>query len=430
MPVFPALLIGHACLHTGVRAAVERLGWTPHPVTRTDEALAFCDRSTPSLVVIGCDRASASAALASVRALRTRDERLPIILAVADGSEALAIEALRAGVSDYVNSPVSEPELTTRLTRWRPRPVGDASAPRIVGASAAMRQIRGYIETVAATDTNVLITGETGTGKELVAQLLHTHSPRRHRPFVSLNCAAIPDTLLESELFGHERGAFTGAHVAHEGHLRAAHGGTVMLDEIGEMSPYAQAKILRALDTREVYRLGSTRRLPLDVRVITATNQDLPQLIEDGRFRRDLYYRLNVARVRLPPLRERREDIPAIIEHYVGEQNQRLRRSVRGFTAEALQHLVEYEWPGNVREVRNMIEGAFAELPNHETTFLELPAELRERLRQAPVCHGERERLLAALVATNWNKSRAAEQLHWSRMTLYRKLAKYHLQEP
>ncbi len=382
--------------------------------------------------MITCDAASAPAALATARTLRARDAHLPIVLVVADGSEAIAVDALRAGVSDYLRAPCAEPELVAALARYRPRaaPAREATAPAMVGSSAAMRQIRAYVETVGATDTNVLVTGETGTGKELVAELLHAHSPRRHRPFVSINCAAIPDTLLESELFGHERGAFTGAHAARDGHLRAADGGTVLLDEIGEMSPYAQAKILRALDTREVYRLGSTRRLPLDVRVIAATNQDLPTLIEDGRFRRDLYYRLNVARVRLPALRERREDIPVIVAHYVCELNHRFQRSVQGFTSEAMQQMVDYDWPGNVREVRNMVEGAFAEMPGHDITFIEVPAELRERLCQAsPVSHGERERLLATLVATHWNKSRAAEQLRWSRMTLYRKLAKYDLRE-
>ncbi len=428
-----ALLIGDARTD-GLRVALERSGYATHCVRRYDEASLLRERTSPAVVVIVCDGAAGAGALAAARALRTADARLPIVLAVHGGSEAFAVDALRAGVTDYLPAPWTEHDLR-RATGTRAasdtRPPAGGGIPAMVGASRAMQHIRDYVQTVGATDTNVLVTGETGTGKELVAQLLHAHSPRRQRAFVSINCAAIPDTLLESELFGHERGAFTGAHAAHEGHLRAADGGTVMLDEIGEMTAYAQAKVLRALDSREVYRLGSTRRLPLDIRVIAATNQDLPALIDAGRFRKDLYYRLNVARVRLPALRERREDIPGLVEHYVRELNGRFQREVQGFTAEALQQLVEYDWPGNVREVKNMIEGAFAELPPRVVTFLDAPAALRDRLREAPpVAHGEREQLIAALAATKWNKSRAADRLHWSRMTLYRKLAKYDLHDP
>jgi two-component system response regulator HydG/two-component system response regulator AtoC len=273
----------------------------------------------------------------------------------------------------------------------------------------------------------VLITGETGTGKELVAQLLHENSRRRHRPFVSINCAAIPDSLLESELFGCERGAFTGADSARAGHLTAAAGGTVLLDEIGEMTPYAQAKILRALDTREIYRLGSTQRTQLDIRVAAATNQDLEQRIEDGRFRRDLYYRLNVSRIRLPPLRERREDIPVLLDHCIGVMNRTFLRKVQGVTALALQAFMAYTWPGNVREVRNVVESAFVELPARPIAFLEAPASILTRVRAASARAPERDRLVSALAATDWNVSRAARQLQWSRMTLYRKIAQYQL---
>jgi DNA-binding NtrC family response regulator len=423
-----ALLVSYACTDASVRTALETLGWNVVVTTRVDEATGAAGAGC-TFVVITCDSRSAAAAVAAAQTLRARDAELPIVLTVSGGSEAIAVAALRSGVNDYVPTPAAEGELRGVLARWRPRPPPPRNGERMmVGASAVIRQIGAYVQAVGGADTSVLITGETGTGKELVARLLHAHSPRRDRPFVAINCAAIPDTLLESELFGHERGAFTGAAAAREGHLRAAEGGTIMFDEIGEMSSFGQAKILRALDTREVYRLGSTRRLPLDVRVIAATNQDLPTLIGEGRFRRDLYYRLNVARVRLPPLRERREDIPALIDHYVRELNHRFQRSVEGFTAAALQEMVEYDWPGNVREVRNMVEGAFAELPHRDVTWLDTPAELRDRLRPTPAV-SERDRLVAALVATNWNKSRAAERLHWSRMTLYRKLLKYNLQE-
>jgi DNA-binding NtrC family response regulator len=348
-------------------------------------------------------------------------------------SETLAIAAIKAGVTDYFRVPFEAHDLATSVrglveTRSSGLDAGSAPVPAIVGSSRAMRELRAYIERIAATETSVLITGETGTGKDLVAASLHRQSARRDKPFVSINCAAIPDTLLESELFGHERGAFTGADRARAGHLSAASGGTVLFDEIGEMTPYAQVKILRALDAREIYRLGSTRKLPLDVRVIAATNQDLDQLIDAGRFRRDLYYRLNVSHVRLPALRERREDIPALLDHYVADLNLRFQRDVLGFSADAQRRLVEHDWPGNVRELKNVLEGMFAELPSRAIAVLETPPGILQSLaRRPPVPHGERDRLLVALAATEWNVSRTARQLQWSRMTVYRKLAKYRL---
>jgi DNA-binding NtrC family response regulator len=370
-----------------------------------------------------------------VRTLREVDPRLPLILFAYESSEKLAIAAIKAGVSDYIKSPADETAIAAVVSQWlrgtTAAAIHAASEPMIVGPSEAMVQVRVHVHRVAASDTTVLVTGETGTGKELVAQLLHGSSPRRGRSFVSINCAAIPDSLLESELFGYERGAFTGAQTGHEGHLRAADGGTLLLDEIGDMSPLAQAKILRALDAREIYRLGSTKRLPLDVRVIAATNQDLSRLVDEGKFRKDLYYRLNVVRVRLPPLRERPEDVPVLIQYFVEALNTRYRREVEGFTDEALQRLRAHDWPGNVRELRNMLEQSYAELPNTPVRFLETPAALRERVldAQAPP-HDERNRLLDALTRSNWNKSRAADSLHWSRMTLYRKLSKYSLHTP
>jgi len=388
-------------------------------------------RPAVALVASGTDRLHDG--LDAVRRMREFDAQLPIILLAETSSEDLAIAAIKAGVTDYFKVPFDGVDLAASvhaLVHAAPptsSPPPDP-APAIVGSSRMMRDLRQYIEKIAAIDTSVLITGETGTGKDLVAQALHRHGPRRQKPFVSINCAAIPDSLLESELFGCERGAFTGADAARPGHLSAAAGGTVLLDEIGEMTPYAQVKILRALDTREIYRLGSTRKITLDLRVIAATNQDLERLIAAGKFRRDLYYRLNVSRIRLPPLRERREDIPALLEHYVADLNRRFHRTVQGFTAEARQMLVEYDWPGNVREMKNVLEGVFAELPNRTVTFLDAPPFILKGLvRRATAPHDERDRLIHALSATEWNVSQVARRLHWSRMTVYRKLAKYHL---
>jgi len=301
----------------------------------------------------------------------------------------------------------------------------------MVGQSARIRDIKAYIAKLAATDCSVLITGETGTGKELVAQLVHASSQRRRKPFVCINCAAIPDTLVESELFGYERGAFTGAHGLYEGQLKLADAGTVFFDEIGDMSSHAQAKILRVMESPEIHRLGGRRGIPLDIRVIAATNQDLDRLVADGKFRRDLYFRLNVARIHLPPLRERREDILFLIDHFIGELNRRYGMEVEGFTDDALEILFGYDWPGNIRELKNLLEAVFLGCPPRRISRVELPEPLRQRTATSDERPAEElDRLLVALHSTNWNKSRAAKQLEWCRMTLYRKMAKYHLMTP
>jgi len=384
-----------------------------------------------SACVACCHPARAAEMMAFIARLHEVEPLLPVVIVAEPSTEALAIASIKAGAADYFPAPVDGDALVgtlRRLSGANTPAATPAALAGIVGVSAAIRQIKASVAKVAASDTSVLITGETGTGKELVAQLVHKSSARRNRPFVSINCAAIPDTLLESELFGCERGAFTGADSTRAGHLTAGAGGTVLFDEIGEMTPYAQAKILRALDTREIYRLGSTQRTRLDIRVAAATNQDLERRIEDGGFRRDLYYRLNVSRIVLPPIRERREDIPPLLEHCIAEMNQVFGRSVQGFTAEAMQQLFEYSWPGNVREIRNVVESVFVELPPRPVAFLEAPPSIRALVARAKaVVTGERDRLVAALAATNWNVSRAARQLHWSRMTLYRKLAHYRL---
>ena len=273
-----------------------------------------------------------------------------------------------------------------------------------------------------------MITGDTGTGKELAAELIHRHSQRRHAPFVRVNCAALPDTLIESELFGHEKGAFTGAITAQRGKFEQAHEGTIFLDEIGDMPMAAQAKILRVLENKEVYRIGGTRRIPLDVRVIAATKQRLEEMVEAKTFRDDLYYRLNVARIDLPPLKERKEDVPLLLAQYLHEMNGRFQRHIQCFSADALAICAAYHWPGNIREARNVVEASFLHLPDIPVEELDLPPVFCERLRQAAqLPDDERNRLLAALWATNWNKSKAAERLSWSRMTLYRKMQKYQI---
>ncbi|MEJ1961464.1 MAG: sigma-54 dependent transcriptional regulator [Gammaproteobacteria bacterium] len=300
-----------------------------------------------------------------------------------------------------------------------------AGSSVLIGQSPEIRRLRSYLDKVAASDANVLITGETGTGKECVARYIHEHGARAAQPLASINCSALPDSLLESELFGHERGAFTGAQQRYTGRLRQASGGTLFLDEIGDMSPYAQAKILRAIEAREITPLGGSRSEPIDVRIIAATNVDPESLANGSRLRQDLYYRLNVVRLQLPPLRDRKEDFAALFEHFM-----RMKlppgAAVPALNEQTLTRLLGYHWPGNVREVRNFVERLLIDLSGaKEIDVLHLPSEITNAVA-TPVAE-ERERVLAALVATHWNKRKAAQALHWSRMTLYRKLAKYQI---
>ena len=296
----------------------------------------------------------------------------------------------------------------------------------LLGTSAAMARLRGWLPKVARSDASVLITGETGTGKERVAHTIHSGSARADRPFVAINCATIPDSLFESELFGFERGAFTGAAIAHPGKLRIAHGGTVFLDEIGELSPYAQSKLLRVLESCEFFPLGATKTVTVDVRVITATSRPLELLVAERGFRSDLFYRLNVARIELPPLKERKEDIIVFLTHYLKEFGIKKARLPPVPTPEFLECLLAHDWPGNVRELRNLVESVFIDPPERSLGLDDLPEYFRAIFgRYRSVESSERDRILKALAATDWNVSHAAASLSWSRMTLYRKLAKY-----
>jgi transcriptional regulator with PAS, ATPase and Fis domain len=365
---------------------------------------------------------------------------VPILFLADESCESLAIDAFHAGVTRYLRHPWTALQWTEAVLEI----TGGAEVPGIspedrdllngtcpfVGNSPAMCELRRYIRRIAPSDTNVLITGETGTGKELVAQLLHENSGRRYQPFVCLNSAAIPDSLIESELFGYERGAFTGAQSPYDGKLAAAHRGTAFLDEIGDISPFVQAKILRAIENKRIYRLGSNRGQDLDIRVLAATNRDL-ESAQHSDFRSDLYFRLNVLRVEIPPLRERVEDVPPLVDHYIRHFNVKFARNVAGLRPGSLDLLSTYQWPGNVRELRNLMEGVFVNLPHTAQGVVDLPVEVIRRFSKSlPFQTTERTRLLRVLSASNWNKTDAAKALHCSRMTLYRKMNRYKVSTP
>jgi two-component system response regulator AtoC len=303
-----------------------------------------------------------------------------------------------------------------------------AEVGELLGTSDAIMALRALTPKIARSDAPTLITGATGTGKEHVARRLHMLSSRAHNPFVAINCGAIPDTLFESEVFGFERGAFTGATHSQKGKAVLADGGTLFLDEIGELSPLCQTKLLRMLEEREVQPIGAVRPVKVDLRVIAATNRSVEAQIDEGSFRPDLYFRLNVARIAIPDLCDRPEDIALYFDHFIQRFNARCGGNVRAPDAELMPLLLDYDWPGNVRELRNFVEAVFIDPPEGPIGLDDIPAAfVRLHASYARTGEAERSRIVAALEKTDWNKAAAAKALSWSRMTLYRKLTKYHV---
>jgi DNA-binding NtrC family response regulator len=414
-----------------------RRGFRVTHVLQKGELTADLNRCRSDLVILGPSVAYPANVPDLVASIREVVPRIAVLLITSASSEELAIAALRAGVDEYIKYPFQRDEVPEAVRKcllknhMMPGFLPDSSDAAIsedgfVGESGCIRDVRSRIARMAASDSNVLITGETGTGKELVAEMVHRHSRRQHRSFITINCAAIPDGLLESELFGYERGAFTGAQARQEGKLKEADGGSVFLDEIGDMSAFGQAKILRMIDSKEIQRLGKNGNIPVDVRIIAATNQDLESMVGEAKFRKDLFFRLNVARIHLPPLRERKEDLLYLIDHYLHHFNVCFGRNVERLPDEVFETLFFYDWPGNVRELKNLLEAVFVELPADDSLPPQLPPQFRRRCAELKAASGdERQRLLWALSMTNWNKSRAADKLQWSRMTLYRKMARY-----
>ena len=384
-----------------------------------------------------------------LRAVKAQAPRTEVILLTAYAGWKSAKEAIRLGALDYFEKGEDPDELYHRIDKalaeralrrenenLREQLRERYGLPGLVAHSPAMHGVLDLVERVAPTDATLLIRGESGTGKEVIAKAVHHASSRAARPFVAVNCGAVPETLLESELFGFTRGAFTGAVASKLGLFEEAHGGTLLLDEIAEMPAALQVKLLRVLQSGEIRRLGATQVATIDVRVIAATNRDLAVMIADGSFREDLYYRLNVIEVVLPPLRERREDIPALAEHFMARAAGKLGRDVR-LSADAVERLLRYPWPGNVRELENAIERAAILARGDAVTPEDLPPHVAAGLslgpspalpRQATLAELERDHILTTLERFGRNHSAAAEALGIGRTTLWRKLKEYGLE--
>ncbi|MGE5127685.1 MAG: sigma-54-dependent transcriptional regulator [Betaproteobacteria bacterium] len=380
--------------------------------------------------------------------LAQADPELTIVLMTAYASVETAVAAMKNGAYDYIVKPFDPDDLSLLVKRAAEhrslraenlrlkKSLESASAPPpLLGSSAPMRQVIELVGTVAASDATVLITGESGTGKEVVARAIHGASPRRYNPMVVVNCGALPEGILESELFGHEAGAFTGARARHRGKFESAEGGTVFLDEIGEVSPKVQVELLRVLEEKKVTRLGGSAPVAVDFRTITATNRDLQAAVKAGAFREDLYWRLNVVHIHIPPLRERPEDVPLLAEHFLAKFAQSMSRRPMRFSADALDALSSYPWPGNVRELQNAVERAVVVGHGDVVQGSDLPL----RVTQAPAAGGpgprslaeaERAHVQSVLDASGWNITRAARVLDVDRVTLYNKIRKYDLRKP
>jgi len=428
-------------------------GYDVDGATTIADALNALERRTYNVVISDVNMPE-SDGFELLRVVKKRFPDVVVVMITGYGTIESAVEAIKMGAYDYLTKPIIDDEIRLIVERALNQQalVREVHTLRrqldlrygldaIVGHDYKMLKIFDLVDAVAESKVTVLIQGESGTGKSLVARVVHHRSERRDGPFVEVSCGAIPESLLESELFGHVRGAFTGAISDKQGKFKAAHGGTIFLDEISTASPGLQVKLLRALQERQFEAVGSNKTETVDVRVILATNTDLEREVQEGRFREDLFYRINVVNVTLPPLRERIGDIPLLSETFLERYCQQMRKELLGFTDEAMQCLQRYHWPGNVRELENIVERAVVLTKNRHITVNDLPAKLLESAANAPT--GERykptslkaaleepeKRIIeAALRAHDWNRQLTAEALEINRTTLYKKMKRYGLE--
>ncbi|HJY80437.1 MAG TPA: sigma-54 dependent transcriptional regulator [Candidatus Binatia bacterium] len=421
-------------------------GYSTEAYQQGSDTLAALEKSSADLLITDLVM-NGMQGMEVLRAAKQRDVNLAVVMITAFGTIESAVEAMRLGAFYYLTKPfksadllllveraLEEKHLRTEIRRLQREVEAHYHFDRIIGKSPVMQRVFELVERQKDSQVNLLLTGESGTGKDLLARTLHYHSSRGQAPFVPVNCAAIPEQLLESELFGYVQGAFTDARKDKKGLFVEAHGGTLFLDEVGELPVLLQVKLLRVIEDKEVRPLGATKGEKVDVRIIAATNRDLRRAVDEGKFRQDLFYRLNVVNVHLPPLRERPEDLPLLIQHFIEHSTQSSR--ARRLSAEALHILLNYPWPGNVRELENTLERALVLCRGEEITPVDLPAHLigskpqvtslqDALLRQCPLADIEREYILLALEFTEGKKKEAADLLGIDRKTLYRKLEEY-----
>jgi len=423
---------------------VSEWGWTPQGADGPAAALRVLERQPPDLVVTDLVMPGGDG-LGILQKIRADGLDVPLVVLTGHASIDRAVAATREGAYDFIEKPCNPARLRVTLehaleqartrrevqmlrTRVREAPPGE-----FIGRSRAMKDVFALIDKVAPSKASVVITGQSGTGKEMVARAIHARSPRHDKPFIAINCSAIPPTLMESEIFGYERGAFTGAEQRRPGHFELADGGTLFLDEVGEISPELQAKFLRVLEEERLRRIGGKTELQVDVRVLAATNRDLREQIRSGQFREDLFFRLNVFQIALPPLRDRPEDVPALVEHFVHRFAGDAGRRIRGTTPEAMRRLTDYAWPGNIRELRNCMERAVLLCDGELIGEAQLPAEILSREGDASLRMPlgirlrdvERAYVEAMLLRLGGNKAKAARTLGISEKTLYNKLRRY-----
>jgi two-component system response regulator HydG len=409
-------------------------------------------KERPFALILMDVRMAQMSGIEALEQIKQYNPAIPILIMTAYSSVDSAVEALKAGAYDYLTKPLDFEVLKISLARalehsglkaenatLKSKMSADYEMENIIGKSRPMKELVDVMSMVAPSEATVLITGESGTGKELIAKSIHHNSGRKDRPLVVVNCAALAETLLESELFGHEKGAFTGADKRREGRFKQADRGTIFLDEIGETSAAMQAKLLRVIQEREIQRVGGEETLSVDVRILAATNLNLEEEVREGKFREDLFYRLNVVTLRIPQLRERQDDIPLLAHHFMEKYAKKNRKQVKGFSPLAMDMLLKYAWPGNVRELENVIERAVILLPDEHITEKELPSNITDSYAEksdwvippAPVTANrpleeiEKQAILATLEDSGGNKSETARRLGINRKTLHKKLKDY-----
>jgi DNA-binding NtrC family response regulator len=429
----------------------EEEGYIIESAENGNEALKIFEQNKFDLALVDM-KMPGMTGLELLKKIKEIDSDCFVILITAFASVPTAIQALKDGAYDYVTKPVDPDELEhlvknaleSRALRSENKQlkkrIDNFIIPEnLIGESPQMNKIFEMIKTVSETDSTVMIRGESGTGKELIAKAIHQNSKRKYFPIITVNCGALPESLLESELFGHEKGAFTGAHFKRKGKFELANGGSIFLDEIGTVSPKTQVELLRVIETKKFYRVGGNEVVQSDFRIITATNESLEQLIEEGKFRKDLYYRLNVLTITIPPLRERTSDIPILVNHFVKKYSELMNKDIKGITEEANNFLMKYEWPGNVRELENTIERAIVIGKGDiiQIDDLNMSKENKEMKLNGTTAEEngnslndmEKRYIIKVLNDNNWNISKSAEILEIERVTLYNKINKYDLRK-